>query len=238
MVEITPSSASIRFGIGEVTLSTITFASVMFFRAAKDFAAKAVELDDPDKIQNLESAARGKHIETLVDSSLGAVLMAYTAVEALINEFYLEGKLTDPAQSAFKGKSPELSVALVDCWASTERTSIIAKFHLAAALAGARRPSFGKGAGQRFRKLKGLRDALIHHKPASVIGGKTGAESTDEIERLLANEFATSKICETHTFRWYKCLGAGCAEWSCTTAKEFVTEYFDGLRIGITHVFP
>jgi hypothetical protein len=217
-------------------MSTVTAASIMYFDAARRFSERAVVLDDPVIFDALDRNGREARAGELVDSTLAAVLTANSAIEAVINELFVERDLFPASSPWFKGLPDDVGKAFADAWKNgVERHSVVIKCQIAAAIAGKKRIDFGAGAAQRMKLLIDLRDALIHHKPISLEGGKDPHDSDDAIQRKLNRQFELSRISSTHLFRWRGCLGAGCANWAYETSTTFHRDFF--AHLGTDHLF-
>jgi hypothetical protein len=218
---------------GTMTPSTITWASIIYLRAARRFSETATRLDDPSRLQGVpDGEQRAALIEELVNASLATVMIANSAIEASINELFLESSLVEPG-GLFKGMPANASKLLHALWEHRlEWESVLAKCQVAAAVLGRPPLPTGGGATQQLVALIELRNALVHHKPVSVEHGKSSAQSDDKIERRISPFFAPSNLADaTHPFRWNRCLGAGCARWAYNTAVSFQKEFFAHLGV-------
>jgi hypothetical protein len=223
--------------LGTVRAFVTTSASIMYIEAARRFSERATLLDDPAIFAALDKS--GKHIREseLVDSVLAAVLTANSAVEAVINELFVERVLFPGNSPWFKGVPDDVGRAFADAWKNgVERYELVTKCQIATAIAGKKRLDFGAGSAQEMELLIGLRNALVHHKPISLEHGKKPHESDDSLERRLNGHFELSRICPTHTFRWFRCLGAGCARWAYATATAFQRDFF--AHLGTNYLKP
>jgi hypothetical protein len=223
--------------IGTARAFVTTSASNMYIEAARRFSERATVFDDPAMFDTLDKS--GKHLREseLVDSVLAAVLTANSAVEAVVNELFVEQALFPGNSPWFKGLSDDVGKAFADAWKNgVERYELVTKCQIATAIAGKERLDFGAGSAQRLQRLIDLRNALIHHKPVALEHGKRPHESDDALERKLNGQFELSRICPTHTFRWYGCLGAGCAKWAYETATAFERDFF--AHLGATYLKP
>jgi hypothetical protein len=209
-----------------MTGMSLTWASVMYVRAAKQFSDQASVLDDPERANGKNDSEIGALVAELSHTSLAAVMIASAAVEASINELYLESGLMLPGDR-FQGGDPQISRALLDAWNhGVDHYEVITKCHIATAIAGKPRINFGSGRAQQLTNLIKLRNTLVHHKPTWVTTEEGATESDDQIERRISNCFPHSKLGSQYDFRWNKCLGAGCAKWAYNTSTEFIREFF------------
>jgi hypothetical protein len=230
---------AIATSIAKVTASTITSGSMLYIAAAKRFSNRAADLDDAGKLVGLSQKGKEGLIADLVDASLAAVLVSNLAVEAILNELFLESNLVPPGQW-FKGIPEDVSRALFDEWKQgADRDDVVTKCQLAAKLAGKPPLNFGGGSFQQLTHLIALRNVLVHHKPAVVEHGKPSAESDDDIEKRICRSFPRSQLCdESYPFRWNRCMGAGCARWAYETAVAFERDFFAHLGIGYPAHIP
>lgn len=225
--------------VGSAQMSITTSASIMFIEAARRFAARAAVLDDPAIHNGLENLAKQARASELVDTVLAAILTASSAVEAIVNELYVERALFPNNTSPwFKGLPDDVARAFADAWRNgVKRNDIVTKCQIATAIAGKKRIDFGGGAAQQMQLLIDHRNALVHHKPVTVGHVTDPSESADAIERKLHRQFELSRICDaSYTFRWHRCLGAGCARWAHETAEAFQRDFF--ARLGTDYLKP
>jgi hypothetical protein len=218
-----------------VRVSITAYASVTFNISARIHAKAATELDKAALVSGLSvnDPAFLERSETLQAVTLGSVLCSYMAIEAIVNELYMEADLM-PAGTNFKGIRPDVARALLDSWHSgADRWPIVTKCHAATSTFGVSPIDFGKGPAQQFLRLSRLRHALVHHKLVTVDHGKPVADSDDKLEKDLHGAFPLAEIWVGRgvSFRWAGCLGAGCANWAYTTSQAFQAEVFGSLGI-------
>lgn len=214
-----------------MTGMSLTWASVMYVRAAKQFSDQASLLDDPERAVGKTDSEIDALVAELSHTCLAAVMIASAAVEASINELYLESSLMLPGDT-FQGSDPQISRALLDAWNhGVDHYEVITKCHIATAIAGKQRIDFGSGRAQQLTNLIKLRNTLVHHKPIWVTTEESATESDDQIERRISNCFPHSRLGYQYAFRWNKCLGAGCAAWAYNTSTEFIREFFARLDL-------
>lgn len=161
--------------------------------------------------------------------AIGAIVMAVSALEASINELYLEA--VDRNTHAL-GALTEVQIAQLEVlWGSVDRTKILAKYQLVLAVCG--KDQFDKGAEpyQSADALIDLRNAVVHFKPE---WGDELAEHA-KLERRLAAKFEDCALASRATGHmvWFpgRCLGFGCADWAVGTVGRFVGEFCG--RLGI-----
>src|SRR5262245_1018885 len=102
---------------GGVRFHTIAHASIIFASAAHRFSLDAQRLDNPEIYNTLDERGRGRIEAELLDISLAAVLTANLAVEATVNELYLDVSLfPGEGNGMFKGLTLDIRRALFDAW--------------------------------------------------------------------------------------------------------------------------
>ena len=95
--------------------------------------------------------------------AIGAVVMAVSALEASINELYLEA--VDRNTHALGTLTPDQISQLEVLWESVDRSNILAKYQLVLAVCGKERFSKGSEPYQSTDALIDLRNAVVHFKP-------------------------------------------------------------------------
>lgn len=151
--------------------------------------------------------------------ALSSVIQACSALEASINEFYQ--KAIDRDKKNLPTLSNEQFLILDKLWHEEKKYSTLKKYQVALTAAGKEPMHEGAEPFQSAKLLIDLRNALIHFKPEW--DNETGPH--DKLESKLKKHFNPNQLIEmaegTMTWFPYRCLGAGCAEWSLATAKEF-----------------
>ena len=221
-----------------VTFTIITYASLLYAGSAQRISRQAQELDDPETWGAADADGRARIEAELLDAALGAVTTANFAVEATVNELYLDASLF-PNGGMFKGLTQDIRQALFDSWRhGAEWQSVVTKCQIAAAICGKPRIEFGRGIGQQMDKLIKLRNSLVHHKPVPIEGRGPRHESDDDIERLLNHSFERARIWDGRgvQFRWNGCLGGPCARWALEVSTGFMREFFG--QLGTTYPNP
>jgi len=163
----------------------------------------------------------------------GAVVMAVSALEASINELYLEA--VDRNSHALGALTAEQIAQLETLWEAVDRTKILAKYQLVLAVCGKERMPKGMEPYQSVDALIDLRNAVVHFKP----------EWDDELvehaklEKRLASKFDDCALAlrATGHMVWFpgRCLGLGCANWAIGAVERFVAEFCG--RLGIRERF-
>jgi hypothetical protein len=173
------------------------------------------------------------HWEDSRSYASGAVVLAVAALEASINELYLES--VDRNSNSLPGIATDQLDLMATLWEEVDQFSILKKYDVA--LVSCRKDPLNKGAEpyQSARGLVDLRNALVHFKPEWA--GELDRHS--RLEEQLSNRFQPCALATraTGTMVWFphKCLGAGCASWSIETVRKFVSEFC--ARMGIPDRF-
>lgn len=217
-------------------VATAAIGSMTFNAAARRFSERAIKLDDRSTAPEFGTPQFDELAGDIQAMSLAAVVSSYMAVEAILNELFMEFELYGRPGVLFPGVRPEVARALNDSWNSgADRWPIVTKCHVAAATFNIAPLDFGQGVAQQFGLLRRLRDELVHHKPMQVEHGKPVASSDDSLERALHGRFDRARIWEGRgvAFRWADCLGAGCARWAHATSTGFQQELF--ARLGVAY---
>jgi hypothetical protein len=166
--------------------------------------------------------------------AVGAVVLAAAALEASINELYLEA--ADQNTSSPAGLDKDQMSLLATLWGEVDRFSILGKYDLALAACGKANFDKGKEPYQSAASLVDLRNALIHFKPE----WDTEQDWHRKLENRLTTRFPQSKLTVNivGNLSWFpaRCLGGGCAKWACAVVKEFADDFC--ARLGIPQRFP
>ncbi len=194
------------------------------FSAAKHFAEAGESLEK--SIRQPQHADRTKHRAYVT----GAVLSAVAALEASINELYLEAN--DQNKMALAGLSDPIIANLATEWSNVEPYELLDKYQAALKTAG--NPEFDRGSlpFQDVDSLVYLRNALVHYKPEWDNEAKVHAKLRSRLHsRFPLNPFAASSSL------WFphQCLGAGCARWAVESIEQFMADFC--LRMGIPRRF-
>jgi hypothetical protein len=193
--------------------------------AAISFAERCAEIENVEK--NLEWPQPGH--EKAAQYSLAAVVMSVAALETAINHRY--SAAVDNNQHVFKNIQPDRVKLLAALWEEAEMYSILKKYELVLVACGAKPFDRGSELYQSADSLVRLRNGLVHFKPEWDDEPKEHAK----LESLLSHRFAESALWKKAKGNraWFpdRCLGAGCAAWSCKVAKDFDQEFSN--RMGI-----
>jgi hypothetical protein len=146
-----------------------------------------------------------------------AVLSAVVFLEALVNETFQDA--ADGHASRIAPLDPRCIRLMGEFWNASEAggryVGILDKYQMA--LLFADRPRLDPGAGpyQDAKLLIGIRNRLVHFRPAF----KTAGEEAKE-EAQVKGKFAQNALMAGMGNPWFpdKCLGAGCARWSWKTS--------------------
>jgi hypothetical protein len=161
--------------------------------------------------------------------AIGAVVMAVSALEASINELYLEA--VDGNTHALGALTREQIAQLEVLWESVDRTKNLAKYQLVLAVCGKERFNKGLEPYQSVDALIDLRNAVVHFKPE----WDDELEEHARLEVRLARKFEDCMLASRAQGRmvWFpgRCLGAGCAHWAVATVEHFVGEFCGRLEI-------
>lgn len=161
--------------------------------------------------------------------AIGAVVMAVSALEASINELYLEA--VDRNTHALGTLTPDQISQLEVLWEFVDRTNILAKYQVVLAVCGRERFAKGSEPYQSTDALIDLRNAVVHFKPE----WDDELEVHARLEQRLAGRFDDCLLAARAQGRmvWFpgRCLGAGCAGWAIATVERFVGEFCG--RLGI-----
>ncbi len=159
----------------------------------------------------------------------GAVLCAASALEAKINEVFLDG--IDKNPHTFKVRDERAMEVMAEFWPELEnkRYSTLRKYQIALAIFG--KPTFKAGAPlyQAVDDLMQLRNALVHFKPEwTTESGEHHKLEARLIRKFTANPFAP-KAAE---FFPRRCLSHGCAAWAVDSVLAFIDEFENRLQLG------
>lgn len=212
------TTADIRLRVKADLSRQLLATAKLFVRHCAEIAEHEGELDWPQP-----------GWETSRSYAIGAIVMAVAALEASINELYLEA--VDRNTHALGALTAEQIAQLEVLWESVDRTNILAKYQLVLAVCGKER--FAKGAEpyQSADALIDLRNAVVHFKPE----WDDELEEHAKLETRLARKFDDCVLASRATGHmvWFpgRCLGHGCAVWAVGAVEELVAEFCG--RLGI-----
>ena len=190
-------------------------------RAAAYFARELgrIETDHDELKEGLFIQHRGL--------SIGAVVTAVCALEAGINEVYIDA--AEKRERPFEGANPKVPLLLSTVWSSVERSPILAKYQVALIHASGQEMAKGKPPYQPTESLVKLRDALVHFKPE----WDNDLKAHKKIEERLFGLFAECRYYSPREAAFFpkRCLGYGCAQWAVATVLAFTTEFCAKMRL-------
>jgi hypothetical protein len=173
------------------------------------------------------------HWEESRSYASGAVILAVAALEATINELYLES--ADRNQNSLPGIAHDRLDLMATLWEEVDEFSILKKYEMALVACGKEPLLRGAEPYQSAKGVVDLRNALVHFKPEWA--GDLDRHS--KLEDQLGKKFQACVLASqaTGTMVWFphKCLGAGCASWSIDSVRRFVGEFCG--RMGIPERF-
>jgi hypothetical protein len=162
--------------------------------------------------------------------AVNAVLSAVVFLEALVNETFQDA--ADGHASRIAPLDQRYIALMGEFWNASEMggryVSILDKYQMALLFADRRRLDPGAAPYQDAKLLIGIRNRLVHFRPAFTTAG----EETKE-EAQLKGKFAQNALMAGSGNPWFpdKCLGAGCAQWSWKTSLALADEWTK--RLGI-----
>jgi hypothetical protein len=162
--------------------------------------------------------------------AVNAVLSAVVFLEALVNETFQDA--ADGHASRIAPLDDRCIALMGEFWNASEAggryVGILDKYQMA--LLFADRPRLDPGAApyQDARLLIGIRNRLVHFRPAFKSAGEESKE-----EAQLKGKFEQNALMAGMGNPWFpdKCLGAGCARWSWKTSLALADEWTK--RLGI-----
>lgn len=189
-----------------------------FASQCEDIAAAEATLDWPQP--------RWEESRSLASA---AVILSVAALEATVNEFFLEAR--DGNTTAMQHIGERHRRMLATMWDEIDEHSILHKYEIALAACEVRAFQRGEGSYQLAADLIDLRNALVHFKPE----WQHELHRHAKLEGRLAGKFEKCTLAARAKGRmiWfpYECLGAGCARWSVHVTREFITDFCRRLEI-------
>lgn len=206
---------------GGVSLRLKHSFSKQHYRTARYFSEEAAHIEDSST--NLSKVDGSKHCCAYVT---GAILFAIAALEASINEFYLEA--LDENKNTLSGLNNSQLSALANQCVTVESLSVLEKYQEALKSIGQKEFDRGRNPFQDTDSLIHLRNALIHYKPE----WDDEAKVHQKIQARLHKKFSLNTLSNSKSL-WFphQCLGAGCAKWSVETIELFMSEFCKVLGI-------
>ncbi len=227
------AGAAAGFGVvGSVTVSTRHYLASQHLWSALHSARLCSELE----AQHAGGAPVPgsfpiEHRARAIDSVLAAVAF----LEALVNEVFQDA--TDTKQGTTNPRIVPLGeqcIALMsEFWKASRQgeryMNVLDKYQMT--LLFANKPKLDAGANpyQDAELLIGIRNKLVHFRPESLTHGEGDERKFEKklAERIIPNALVPG------TSRWFpdKCLGAGCANFACTTIRSLADDWTD--RLGL-----
>jgi len=220
------------FFTADIKASTRINLAIYHLAAAESFAAES------DAIAN-----RTKHLkwpdndwQKSFQQASAAVMMATAALEANINEFYMDvadsttsvSQLapTHRTQLATDWASPKNIITKLQSGQQTNLSKILRKYNHALSVCGAQ-PFYD--ANSEAQRLIDLRNALMHFQPES----DSNLVNHKALEVSLGALFAPCALTAQTDMVWFpfKGIGAGCAKWAIQTAKNLSVDFCGKLGI-------
>jgi len=209
------SSIKVTFG-GSVTFGMIIQLGIRYFVSAIHFKNLAIESE------------KSKEHEKYELYCINSVIMSYLALEAFINEFFMDAVLIkEELGKHFDKDTIELIASHSVTLLRSENT--IEKYQYVLLLA--RKKAFVPGTlpYQAVDDLESLRNALIHFKPEL----DTDQKQHTKLEARLSGKFAFNPFLDGTGNPIFpsKCFSVGCAEWAIKSVSDFVNAFYDKLGI-------
>jgi len=185
--------------------------------------------EEADRIENSNMKLSEKKLDARKHRAYvtGAILSAVAALEASINELYLEAQ--DRNKNTLSGLNDSELSALVNKWTTVkcsnkrfERLFILDKYQEALKSVNKKEFKTGEYPYQDAASLIYLRNALVHYKPEW--DDEANVHST--IKARLKGKFRLNTFSDMNSL-WFphQCLGAGCAKWSVDVIELFMSEF-------------
>jgi hypothetical protein len=172
--------------------------------------------------------------------AITAVLSAVAFLEAIVNEVWQDAADSKPGEhTAYTDGIPNAALATMrELWNGKENAermlSPLSKFQVALVCAGHQRMAIGAEPYQSVDVLIDLRNGLVHFKPHWWHDdGRGEAKFVAALRGKLAGHENKQPIGEP----WFpnKVLGAGCADWACSSVIAFARDWHG--RMGLTFDF-
>lgn len=165
---------------------------------------------------------------------LGAITDSVAFAEAAVNEVLAD--VADGHESYIQPLSSTTRHRFQGFWiAANNSASILAKYSETLQMAECRPPDRGAAPWQDMSLLVSLRNHVVHYKPEDV----SDALEPSKLARGLIGRFSDNALMLGAGNSWFpdKALGAGCAWWAWTTAKEFVDQWSGALGLKLNYVW-
>jgi hypothetical protein len=168
-------------------------------------------------------------------SAMTSILAAVAFLEALVNETFQDAADTRHVSDRVSPLTDQCRALMSEFWQATkngERYRLLEKYQMALLFAQEERFDTGANPYQDASDLVFLRNKLVHFRPAWQEWGKP-----DEVENRLKSKFDPSAFLSGTGNPWFpdKAIGAGCAEWACTSSRSFADAWTE--RLGIPRAY-
>jgi len=168
-------------------------------------------------------------------SAMTSILAAVAFLEALVNETFQDAADIHHTSRRVSHLSEECRTLMATFWQETDggrwRTDMLKNYQMA--LKFAQKERFANNElYQNVSHLVSLRDKLVHFHPTWHEWRKP-----DVVEQQLVKKFAPSAFLVGTGNPWFpgKAIGAGCAEWACTSSRSFADAWME--RLGIPRAY-
>lgn len=199
--------------------------AVQHFRSALRLATQCKDIEQAE--QHLDWPQPGW--EASKTFSVAAIMLAVSALEASVNELFLEA--VDANRNSLESLSKDHLGILAVLWHEVEQNSTLSKYQVVLPACGREKMDQGLEPYQAASALTKLRNALVHFKPE----WDDEARQHLALEKLLKGRFPDSQLTARMSgrMRWFpgKCLGAGAALWAVETVSDFSIEFCKRLQI-------
>ncbi len=193
------------------------FLSQLLLQAARDCAA------DCDRVEREEFELDWpqSHYEISMRQAASAVVMSAAALEASINEFYLQAVAGN--QTVVSSATAAQVSILAQLWEALEesKANTLAKHQVAVTALGRRELDRGSEPYQSASNVFRLRNLIVHFKPER----DDELDQQAKLEAAIAGKFKPNRLFERAPGRvlWFPalCLGAGCAAWAWHSIYAF-----------------
>jgi hypothetical protein len=173
--------------------------------------------------------------------AITAVLSSIAFLEAVVNEVWQDAADSKPGEHTPRtdGIPDDAMATMRELWNGKENAermmSLLSKFQVPLVCAGHERMETGAEPYQSADVLVDLRNALVHFKPQWWHDDASGEAKF--VARLRGKITQARENRQPIGQPWYpnKVLGAGCADWACSSAITFAKDWHT--RMGLTHDF-
>jgi hypothetical protein len=167
-----------------------------------------------------------------------AVLSSVAFLESLVNEVFQDtaDSTPDDVNSRISPLGEQAIGLMGEFWDASEEGSryvgILDKLQMALLFATKQRLDPGFFPYQDAKLLIGIRNLLVHFKPA----WRTEGDET-KLEQGLMGKFAENPLMAGTGDAWFpfKCLGAGCSAWACEVSEAVADEWTK--RLGVPRYY-